>query len=427
MKVLVIGSGAREHAFICKLSQNPKVEKIYCIPGNPGITEFAECINVSIDDIPSICEFAMEHGVDFTIPLTQKVIANGICDIFRENDLTIFGPSKEAAKIGTNRAFAKKFMFKNKIPTPRYGLFDKENAALDYVKKSNYPIIVKYDVADVYTEDSFYCETLSQARKAIQKSFEKMNKTVVIEESFKGYEITCTVLSDGYNAVPLPYVCVYKRTLEGDGGAITQGVGAFAPVNKVDFEIESKIAQEIMFPVIDKLNSSGTSFEGLLSVNLVISEKNEIKAIDFSSVIGDPEAQTVLPLIEDDLFDLLYATAIGALGDEYESIETNDLNAISVNILSGNYPSNPKKNAVIEGIEDIDDDDLLLFYGDTAMSSYYEVVTNGGRPLTFTATASTLNNAYKKVYESIDIVDFEGKKYRKDIAKSFLSARKVFL
>ncbi|MFA6925361.1 MAG: phosphoribosylamine--glycine ligase [Bacteroidales bacterium] len=427
MKVLVIGSGAREHAIIWKLSQNSRIEKIFCIPGNPGVTELATCVNINTENIHEICEFALENDINFTIPISESVIAGGICDVFRENGLQIFGPSKEAAKIGTNRAFAKKFMFKHKIPTPRYGLFDKENAAIDYARKSNYPIIVRYDASFTSGEESFFCETFSQAKKAIEKSFANLNKTTVIEEYFSGSEITFTVITDGYNAVPMPYVHVYKRVLEGDGGAITHGVGAFAPVGKIDFKLEGKIAGEIVFPTLDSLRAEGNPYEGFLSINIIMNDKNEIKAIDFQPTIGDPEAQTVLPLINDDLFDVLYSTSIGALGDDYENLNINDMHSVSVYLLSGNYPSKPKKNVVIEGIENIDDDDLLLFYGETAMNPYYEVVTNGSRVMSFTSTASTLNKAHERVYESIDIVKFESKKFRKDIANSFLSDRKLFL
>jgi phosphoribosylamine--glycine ligase len=426
MKVLVIGSGAREHALIWKLSKNKRIKEIFCIPGNPGITELATCVNINIENIGDMCEFALENDINLTIPLSDKVIANGICDLFRENNLQIFGPSKQAANIASNRAFAKKFMFKHKIPTPRYGLFDKENAALDYARKSTYPLLVRYDTPYAYAEDSFFCETYAQAKKNIEKSFANLNKTVVIEEYFGGHEITFTIITDGYNAVPLPYSRVYKRALDFDGGGMTQGIGAFAPVDKIDSVIENKIATGIVFPALDALNKEGTPYEGFLSISIIINDKNEVKAVDFRATIGDPEAQTVLPLVENDIFDVLYAASIGALGDEYEYLDINDQHSVTVYLTSGNYPSGCKKSIVIDGIENIDDDDLLLFYGDTAMNSYYEVVTNGGRVLSFTSTSSTLNKACERVYESLDIVNFEGKRYRKDIAKESLSDRKSF-
>ncbi len=419
MKILVIGKSAREQAFIEKLAQSKNAQEIFCIPGNPAIANSAKCVNINIDDIASMVEFVKENEIELTIALDEYVIQNGIANIFQSAGLKIFAPTQEAAQIATSRAFAKKFLYKQKIPTPKYGVFDKENSAVDYAKKSTYPLIVKYD--HLAHQDSFICNSFNQAKNIISEVFHDVQKKVVIEEFSEGELITLCVLTDGYSVLPLPYVREYKRVLDGEGGALTKGVGAYCPVGKITEKIEKVIAQDIVFPIIDALRDSGSSYEGFLTIDLLLLPNGTVKAIECLPSLSIPAATCVLPLIEDDLLDVIFMASQGALEDCYQNLYTSDDAVVSVCLMSGNYPNNPKTESVVEGIEELDDDSLELYYNEVGMNSYYEISTTGGRAFFLTSRASTLNKARENLYENIDFVEFEGKNYRKDIGKISIS------
>ena len=419
MKILVIGKSAREHAFVQKIAKSPLAKEIFCIPGNPAIAQFATCVNIALDDLNSIVEFAKEKEINLTIAMDEYSIQNGISNIFHQQGLKIFAPTMEAAQIATSRAFAKKFLYKQKIPTPKYGVFDKETSAIEYLQKATYPLIIKYDY--LAHQDSFLCKNFVQAKKIIAEVFQEVQKKVIIEEFIEGEQITFSILTDGYNVLPLPYVREYKRNSDGNGGAITKGVGAYTPTSKITLEIETFIAQEIIFPLIDALKEIGTEYEGFLSTNLLLLPNGNVKAIEFLPTLSIPEATCIIQLIEDDLLDVIYAASEGALEDGYQNIYTSDDAIVSVGILSGNYPTNPKIESIVEGIENLDDDNLELYYNDVGMNSYYEISTNGGRAFFLTSRASTINKARENLYENIDFINFAGKNYRKDIAKFNIS------
>lgn len=415
MKILVIGKSAREQAFIEKISESSKIEKIYCISGNPAIAQVAECVNINIEDITSMAEFAKEYQIDLTIALDEYAIQNGIANIFKQENLKIFAPTQEAAQIATSRSFAKKFLYKNKIPTPKYAIFDKENSALDYLSKSDFPLMVKYD--HLAHQDSFLCTSLIKARNIVSEVFNEVEKKVVIEEYLDGEIITFTILTDGYNVIPFPYTKIYKRALDGDGGAFTKGVGAFTPTNKISTEIENKIAKDIVFPLLDAMQANYMPYEGFLSVQLILLPNNEIKVLEFLPTISIPEATCVFQLIESDLLEIIYASTQGALEDYQGSFNYSEDTCVSVALMSGNYPTSYKTNFAVEGIEELDDDNINLYYNETGMNEYYEVVTTGGRPFFLTSRASTLNKATENLYNNIGTIKFNGKNYRTDIGK----------
>ncbi len=418
MKILIIGKSAREQAFIESISSGSRAEKIYCIQGNPAISEYAECVNIPINDIGAILEFAMENQIDLTIALDEYAIQSGITNAFKNQGLKIFAPTMEAAQIATSRAFAKKFLYKNKIQTPGYAIFDKENSAIDYASKSELPLFVKYD--HLANQDSFLCTSVNKANIKINEVFEEVQRKVVLEEYIEGKNITLSILTDGYNVLPLPYVCEYKYSLDGDGGNITKGVGAYTPLHNISEKIENKIAQEIVFPLLDAMQENGITYEGFLSMQLILTPDNEVKVIDFLPTLSVAEATCALPLIENDLLDVIYAASEGALEDCYQNLTISDDAIVSVCLMSGNYPNNPKISSVVEGIEELDSDSIKLYYNETGMNSYYEVVTTGGRAFFLTSRATTLNKAVTDLYDNIDIIKFDGKNYRKDIGKSFV-------
>lgn len=417
MKVLVIGSGGREHALVWKLAQSKKVSQIFCAPGNAGIRKLAQCVDIRSEDINALCQFAKENEIDLTVVGPEAPLSMGIVDVFRKNNLTIYGPTQTAAKIESSKSFAKKLMHKYKIPTAAFAVFDKESQAIDHARKSKYPLVVKYDGL-ASGKGVFICETFEHARKAIETSFESLYKSVVIEEFLTGREVSFQVITDGYNAIPLSPAQDFKKAYDGNTGPNTGGMGAYSPVSFIDEALEAKIAERIIFPMLDALNNEGASFVGTLYAGLMVDEKNDPYVIEFNARFGDPETQVILPLLEEDLFDILYSASTGALGDDYEVFNLSDSSAITVVLASGGYPGSVKKGYPIEGLDSIDDDDLIVFHSGTAMNNYAEVVTNGGRVLAVTAIASTLNRAYNRVYESINQISFKDMRYRKDIAKS---------
>lgn len=426
MKVLVVGSGGREHALVWKLKQSKKVTEIFCAPGNAGIKKLAQCVDIRIDDINGLCQFAQENQIDLTVVGSELPLSLGIVDSFKKNGLLIYGPTQAAARIESSKSYAKKMMHKYKIPTAAFAVFDKETQAVDHARKSKYPLVVKYDGLAA-GKGVFICETFEQARKVIEGCFENLYKAVVIEEFLTGREVSFQVITDGYNAVPLSPAQDFKRAYDGNNGPNTGGMGAYAPADFVDKELEQKIATKVIFPMLDGLNNEGTPFVGTLYAGLMVNEKNDPYVIEFNARFGDPETQVILPLLDDDLFEILYSTAIGALGDDYESFKLSDDHAITVVLASGGYPGSYKKGYPIEGLENIDDEDLIAFHSGTTMNKYGETITNGGRVLTLTATASTLHRAFNKVYESIDIIQFKDMRYRKDIAKSQVKDKEFYV
>lgn len=415
MKVLVVGKSAAAHAFVQLLQKSVNVEKIWCVPGNPAIASYAECVNITLDDLTALVEFAKENAVDLTVPLDEDVIQKGIADIFIQQNLKIFAPMLGAAQIATSRAFAKKFLFKQKVPTSKYGVFDREVSAIEFLKKADFPVVVKYDY--LAHQDAFFCPTFVKAKNTVDKVFAKVGKKVIVEEFIEGETIKLSIITDGYNVVPLLYVKEYDRVLDGDGGEISKGVGAYAPSSRISQNMEEKIAKKIVFPILDALQNAGTPYVGFLSLKFVLTSNNEVSLIECLPLPSIPEAVCVFPLIEDDIASILYAATQGALEDCCQNMNFSDEVIATVGLLSGNYPANYKENSVVEGIEDIDEDNIELFYNDVGMNSYYEISTTGGRAFFLAAKAATLNKAVSDVYENIDLIKFEGKRYRKDIGK----------
>lgn len=417
MKVLVVGSGAREHAICLKLSHSDKVTEIYCVPGNDGISKIAKCANIQVSNIEEICKFAKAYEIDLTVVGPEEPIALGIADLFESENLLIFAPSKKAARIETSKGYAKKFMHKYKIPTAPFKVFDRENQAIDYVKRGQFPVVIKYDGL-AHGKGVFVCETFREAKNAITNCFKNQHRHVVIERFITGREISVQVITDGYHCVPLPVARDYKKALDGDGGSNTGGMGAYAPVSFVDEALETKIAQKIIFPAIDGLANDGTPFVGTLYAGIIVDSKNNPWTLEFNARFGDPEAQTVLPLLDEDLFSILYASATGALSDEYDYFKTFQESSVTVVAATTSYPSSSTKGDLIEGLDEFEDDDHIdLYYSGISKDIYGDYVTNGGRILSINSTASTLANAHKYAYDAIQSINYKNKKYRKDIAK----------
>lgn len=417
MKILVVGSGGKEHALISALTQSKRVDQLFCASGNAGICKIAECVDIKLDDIQGLCNFASNNNIDLTIVCAKLPLRLGIVDLFKKNNLLIFGPTQAATKIETSKSFAKDLFYNYFIPTAPYSVFDKAVDAVEFVKHAKFPLYVKYDGA--YTSQSVYlCENFEQAKSVIENCFTSLYKAVVVEEMIVGKELSFHVITDGYHAVPLSSCKVYKKAFDGNSGPTTEGMGAYAPVAFVDSALEAKIAQKIIFPLIDAMANEGIPFVGIMQTTLLIDEKNNPYLIGVNSTIGDPEAQTILPLLEEDIFEILYSASIGAFSDDYEIFNISDSHSVSVVLASAGYPGPCKKGNVIEGLDLVDDDNLFVFHSGTEKNKYAEYLVNEGRVLTVTAVASTLGRACDRAYEAVDLIEFKDMKYREDIAES---------
>ncbi|MDD3419946.1 MAG: phosphoribosylamine--glycine ligase [Candidatus Gastranaerophilales bacterium] len=417
MRILVVGSSAKEHAIIWKLFQGESVEEVFCAPGNIGTEELATNIDIRPYEIQKLLSFAKENQITLTIASSKVALDAGIVDAFQKEGLVIFGPTKNAMRPIMNRSFSKKFFHKYKIPTPKFGVFEKESQAVDYARSAKYPLLLKLDTStpDINT---FKAETFTQAKSYIERIFANLNKKVIIEEFKDGKEITLPVLTDGYNAVPLPSCVLYKKMLEGNGGTYTNGIGAYA-MAPVDSEMESIIANTIVFPTIDGLSTDKMPYVGVLTFRMNLLKNGEILVTELDSEIGNIETQTVMPLIKEDLARVYYSCAIGALGDDYQHIEFEEAACASVMIMQAPYPAEFEKGNVIEIDEELDEN-LLIFYNKVKKNKYFEKIVDGGQVLSLSATGLTLSLAVQKLYSACDCIQFEGKKYRKDIGETNL-------
>lgn len=416
MKILIVGSGAKEYSIAKLVSQYEETELVFVAPGNTAIDEFANCIDIKADDVDNLAEFAKANEIDLTVAASEKSIAAGIADKFNEEGLMIFAPTIEASKIANSKSIAKKFMYKSKIPTPKFGIFDRENMAVDYARKSKYPLVIKTD-AHQHGENVFICDNFKIAKRIIEDLFDSAQKKVIIEDYIAGQEFSYYVISDGYNAMPLNSVVPYKSVLEGNGGAMTSGLGAYAPFYMIDSELESKIFKQIVYPALDELAKSRNQYVGILGIDIILDRSGNLNVIEFNSFLKEPDAQCVLSLLDDDIAKIMNATVVGSLVDEYREIASKPLFSTSLVLSSGNYPSEGTYGEVITGLEEAEEHCDIAYFN-TLKDSGGNILTTGGRTLVLTTEASTLEKSAQKLYECVELVGFDSMKYRKDIGKT---------
>ena len=421
MNILIVGSGAKEYSMAKLFSQYENVDMIYAVPGNYEMSEFAKCIDVESDDIDTLVEFAQKYDIDLTVASCENAIAQGIADKFNEAGLMIFAPTSDASRITVSKSAGKKFMYKTKIPTPKFGIFDRENMAVDYARKANYPLIIKTDT-HMPGENVYICDSFKISKRIIETLFDEGQKKVVIEDFVAGQEFSYYVVTDGYNAMPVASVVPYKQVLEGNGGAVTSGLGAYSPFYMIDSELERRIFKEIIYPALDELGKNanqGGQYVGLLGVDIIIGRNGQLNVIEFNSFFKEPDIQCVLPLLNVNFVDVMRAAIAGSLVDDFSEISTKDGYALSVVLTSGNYPGEGKYGSVISGLEEAQEfADIAHF--NTRRNIGGDLLTGGGRTLAVTACAATLDKAMNEAYESIDYIQFDGKKYRKDIGKTLI-------
>ncbi len=414
MKVLVVGSGGREHALVWKISQSPRVEKIYCAPGNGGISQIAECVDIEATDIKGLVQFAKKKRIDLTVIGPELPLTFGIVDRFQENGLPIFGPNRAAAEIEGSKGFAKRFMKKYKIPTADYQIFTDPEEAVAYINKKEPPLVLKADglaagkgVLVCHTRSELY-DGIDQIMK--KRVFGEAGSRLVIEEFLQGEEASVLAVTDGVDMVVFPPAQDHKPIFEHDRGPNTGGMGAYAPAPVVDSKMLKIIRHKILDPTIKGMREEGREYRGVIYAGLMITTEGP-KVLEFNCRFGDPETQAILPLIETDLVDLMEASIKRGVGEVELKIKKGF--AVCVVIASGGYPGKYEKGKTIHGLDDVSSD-TLVFHACTKRRGD-QLITSGGRVLGITCIDSSVKGAIEKTYIGVSRITFDGAYYRKDI------------
>lgn len=415
MKVLVIGSGGREHAMAWKLSQSNKVNSVFVAPGNGGTHLNPKFKNIDLVDINLLADFAIEEKIDLTVIGPELPLSKGIVDLFRSKHLNIFGPTQKAAQLESSKDFAKDFMYRHKIPTAKYKTFKIPDEAHRYIDEKGAPIVIKADGL-ASGKGVIVAMTLKEAHDAIDfmlvdNRFGDAGAKVVIEEFLEGEEASFMVICDGKTILPLATSQDHKRLLDHDMGPNTGGMGAYSPAPIVTDEIYSKVMKEIIYPTIHGMANDGIPFTGFLYAGLMITKKGEVKTLEYNCRMGDPETQPILMRLKSDFFEMLYKSSTGHL--ESTEIEWDKRTALAVVLASAGYPEAPKLNDEIH-IEDRVISDSYIFHAGTIFRDN-KLLTSGGRVLAVTALGDSVKEAQSKAYETINTVKFNGAQYRKDI------------
>lgn len=415
MRVLVIGSGGREHALVWKLRQSPQVSRVYAAPGNGGIAELAECLPFSSTAVDELVRFAEEERIDLTVVGPEAPLLAGLVDRFEERGLKVFGPRREAARIEGSKRFAKELMARHGIPTARFRAFTDAEEAKRYVREQGAPIVVKADGLAA-GKGVVVARTVEEAEEAIQQAMEERvfgaaGEEVVIEECLVGQEMSLMAFVDGETVRPMEPAQDHKPVYDGDRGPNTGGMGAYSPVPQISREVVRQAIDEILKPTARALASEGILYRGVLYAGLMITAEGP-KVIEFNARFGDPEAQVILPRLESDLAEILLATAEGRLKDV--EIRWKEEAAVCVVMASEGYPGSYRTGMPISGLPE-PADDRIVFHAGTRREGN-RIVTAGGRVLGVTALGSDLADARDKTYRMAEAIAFEGAHFRRDIA-----------
>lgn len=419
MKVLIVGSGGREHAIAWKVSQSKRVEKIYCAPGNAGIEEYAECVNIGAMEFDKLTAFAMENEIDLTIIGMDDPLVGGVVDAFEEKGLRVFGPRKLAAMIEGSKAFSKDLMKKYNIPTAAYENFDDAKAALEYLETAKMPIVLKADGLAL-GKGVLICNTLEEAKEGVKsimedKQFGSAGNRMVVEEFMTGREVSVLCFCDGTNVVPMTSAQDHKRALDGDQGLNTGGMGTFSPSPFYTPEIAAFCEEKIYKPTMAAMKAEGRDFVGILFVGLMLTADGP-KVLEYNARFGDPETQVVLPRMKTDIVDVFEACIDGKL-DEI-NLEFEDNAAVCVVLASDGYPVKYDKGFAISGLETFKEHEGYYCFHAGTKRTDAGIVTNGGRVLGVTAKGADLKEARANAYKATEWVSFENKYMRHDIGKA---------
>jgi phosphoribosylamine--glycine ligase len=420
MKILIVGGGGREHAIAWKLAQSPRVDKLYCAPGNAGIAQVAECVEIGVMEFDRLVDFAREKEIDLTVVAPDDPLAAGAVDAFEAAGLRAFGPRANAAILEGSKAFSKDLMKKYGIPTAGYETFNSPEAALQYLETASMPIVLKADGLAL-GKGVLICQTREEAREGVKtlmldKQFGSAGDRIVVEEFMTGREVSVLSFVDGKTIRIMTSAQDHKRAKDGDQGLNTGGMGTFSPSPFYTEEVDAFCREHIYQKTVDAMRAEGREFKGIIFFGLMLTEKGP-KVLEYNARFGDPETQVVLPRMKNDLVDLFEACMDGTL-DQVE-LEFEDNAAVCVVLASDGYPEHYEKGFVINGLERFDQEDgYYVFHAGSKFNADGKIVTNGGRVLGVTAKGKDLKEARANAYKATEWVEFENKYMRHDIGKA---------
>ncbi len=406
-KILIIGNGAKEYALAKKLSEK---HEIFITPASDTLKEFAQCVDIRETNITELLEFVMENDIDMTIPISLAALKTDIVELFNNNNQKIFAPDKNAAKIIFDKSLAKKVLYKLRIPTPKFGIFEKQNMALDYIKNQKVPFVLKTDdsnSASVFT-------SFQTAKNFVETNFIEKGKRIIIEDYIYGTPFSFYTITDGYKALPIGTSITYKHTLEGEGGQLTSGMGACSPNYKLTVENEYFLMDNVIYPTLDYLEIEGSPYLGILGINGILTDEGNLYILGWQSFMQDCDTQTILEILDEDLYKLFYSCVIGSFSDELDFIRLNDRFAASL-VLSCKNKTNCEN--IISGLDNIDENTKIVFYPSVSKNRYLEYEANEGAVLSVTTTSATAAGAVKKMYDEAQDISFNSVYFRKDICK----------
>ncbi len=427
MKVLLIGSGGREHALAWKISQSPLLTKIYAAPGNAGISQHAECVPIASDNLSGLLEFALREKIDLTIVGPEVPLVAGIGDTFRENGLLLFGPSKETALLEGSKAFSKDIMTKYGVPTAGYEVFTNVMEAKHYVIEAEMPLVIKADGLAA-GKGVVICDSSEQAVATLtqmmdEKIFGDAGAKVIIEKKLEGEELSILVLTDGKKIIPLASARDHKRAYDHDRGPNTGGMGAFSPSMKIAESEIGGIIDIAVRPILEGMARDGMPYRGVLYAGIMLTKDGPF-VLEYNCRFGDPETEVILPRLKSDLLPVMVQIANGCL--DTESLEWYDKACITVVMASGGYPGSYEKGMPIRGLETAQgQSDVAVFHAGTAWNAQKQIVTAGGRVLAVTAWGDTLKAAHDRVYQVIEKIHFDGGFCRRDIGQKAIALHRV--
>jgi len=415
MRILVVGTGGREHALVWKLAQSPRVKKLFAAPGNPGIAQQAECLPIALEKTVELADFAVSSKVDLIVVGPESPLVAGVVDYFKERKIPVFGPTKAAARLEGSKAFAKALMKRVGVPTAEYRIFQKPEEALAHIEKSPLPIVVKADGL-AGGKGSVVAQTQEEAAQAVvrilrDRVFAEAGSQVVIEDYLEGEEVSILGLVDGTHVTLLEPSQDHKRALDGDQGPNTGGMGAYSPVPMVDRPLIEQVRKGIFEPVVQAMAQEGCPFLGVLYAGLMLTSRGP-KVLEFNVRFGDPETQAILPRLKSDLFELILAAMEGRL--DQVPIAWDSRAAACVVLASQGYPGRYDIGRAVTGVERAEDSDTLVFHAGTKLEGD-RLLTWGGRVLNVVGLGATLESALEKAYRAADKIQFEGKQFRRDI------------
>lgn len=419
MRVLLVGSGGREHALAWALAQSGQCSALYCAPGNAGIESCAELVDIKAEDVEGLIGFVQENAIDFVVVGPEGPLVLGLADKIRALGIDVFGPSQKAAQIEGSKGFMKDLCRKYNIPTAAYGRFTDVPSAKAFLDKNKMPIVVKADGLAA-GKGVIICQTLQEAYAAVEdmlsgESFGQAGSSVVIEEFMDGEELSYFALSDGNTILPLTSAQDHKRAFDGDQGPNTGGMGAYSPAHMMDAELEEKIINKLIRPTVDAMAQEGCPFSGVLFAGIMV-VKNEPYLIEYNARFGDPECQTLMMRLQGDVLEILLACAQGKLDNMKGQVSWSEQVAMCVVMAANGYPASYKKNTLIKNINEAEQvDNTMVFHAGTAKNGQNEILSIGGRVLGVTSRGENIGHARRLAYEAVDKLDWPDGFCRRDI------------